>query len=397
MKFWVGQSISVFGAQFSPLAIQIIAIKTLNVTNFQLGVLGFLNTVPFLFLGLFVGVFVDRHSRRRVLLFSDVGRSLVLVTIPLSSIFYLVTLNLLYVVTLAAGILTVFFEIGYQSYVPSLVERPQIVEANSKLETTRSLSQAVGPTAATATISLIGAPLAVLGDTLGYIASWVSLVLIRRPEKVDSGPRKSTWLDIREGLSVVFRDPRLRAIAGTTATSNLFSAAFGVILTKFLLVNLQMSYLEVGVVYSVGALGGVLGALIAMKVAGRLGVGSSIVFGSVVFSLVSTMFYFATVANGVVLSAAILFVSFVGVLIYNITQLSYRQSLVPRQIQGRMNASIRTLVWGVIPIGNLLGGAVAQVVGVRETVVLMAALTVISPLWVIFSPLRSVHDFPKGG
>ncbi len=192
-------------------------------------------------------------------------------------------------------------------------------------------------------------------------------------------------------------DPRLRAIAGTTATSNLFSAAFGVILTKFLLVNLQMSYLEVGVVYSVGALGGVLGALIAMKVAGRLGVGSSIVFGSVVFSLVSTMFYFATVANGVVLSAAILFVSFVGVLIYNITQLSYRQSLVPRQIQGRMNASIRTLVWGVIPIGNLLGGAVAQVVGVRETVVLMAALTVISPLWVIFSPLRSVHDFPKGG
>lgn len=395
MKFWVGQSISVFGAQFSPLAIQIIAIMSLNVTNFQLGVLGFLNTIPFLFLGLFVGVWVDRHSRRRVLLFSDMGRCLVLVSIPLSSLFYLVTLNLLYAVTLVAGILTVFFEIGYQTYVPSLVKKPQIVEANSKLETTRSLSQAVGPTAATATISLIGAPLAVLGDTLGYLASWVSLALISRPEQVGTGPRKSTWQDIREGLSVVFRDPRLRAIAGTNATSNLFSAAFGVILTKFFLVNLQMSYIEVGVVYSVGALGGVLGALIAMRVAKRLGVGASIIAGSVVFSLLCTMFYFATPANGVVLSAAILFFSFVGVLIYNITQVSYRQSLVPRQIQGRMNASIRTLVWGIIPIGNLLGGAVAQVVGVRETVVLMAALTVISPLWVILSPLRSVHDFPR--
>jgi MFS family permease len=403
VKFWIGQSIAVFGAQFSPLAIQIIAIEILDVSNFQLGVLGFLNTAPFLLLGLFVGVWLDRHSRRRTLLLADVGRSLVLFSIPAtyslfkltSNSLYALNLNLLYAVTLLAGILTVFFEIGYQSYVPTLVERQKIAEANSKLEATRSLSQAAGPTAAGAVISLVAAPLAVLGDTIGYAASWLSLLLIRKPEQVQKSTGKSTWHDIKEGLSVVFGDKRLRAIASTTATSNLLSSAFGVVLTKFFLIDLGMSYFEVGLVFGVGSLGGVVGAVIAMRVARRLGVGMSIIVGSVIFSVLSTSFYFATPANGVYLSAAILFFSFIGILIYNITGVSYRQALVPAQIQGRMNASIRTLVWGVIPIGSLLGGAVAQAVGVRETVVLMAALTMLSPLWVIFSPVRSVREFPK--
>jgi MFS family permease len=403
MKFWVGQSIAVFGAQFSPLAIQVIAINILKVSNFQLGVLGFLNTFPFLALGLFVGVWLDRHSRRRTLLMADLGRSLVLFAIPLSYGIYLSTsngsffpsLNLIYAVTLVTGILTVFFEIGYQSYVPTLVEKEKIVEANSNLEATRSLSQAAGPSVAGVVISVISAPLAVLGDTLGYVASWLSLLLINKPEESRTGPRKSTLHDIREGLSVVFQDSRLRAIAATTATSNLFSSAFGVILTKFFLVDLQMPVFVIGLVFGVGSLGGLVGALVAIRVAKRIGVGMSIILGSVIFSVLSTSFYFANPANGPYLSAAILFFSFIGVLIYNITQVSYRQALVPSHIQGRMNASIRTLVWGIIPLGNLMGGAVAYFLGIRETVVLMAALSVLSPIWVIFSPVRSVHEFPK--
>ncbi|MDA4120851.1 MAG: MFS transporter [Thaumarchaeota archaeon] len=403
MKFWVGQSISVFGAQFSPLAIQVIAIQILDVTNFQLGVLGFLNTVPFLVLGLFVGVWLDRHSKRRTLLFADLGRSMVLFAIPVSYWLYALTANpiysvnvsLLYAVTLLAGVLTVFFEIGYQAYVPVLVERQKIAEANSKLEATRSLSQAAGPFAAGGVIALVGAPLAVLGDTLGYVGSWFSLLLIHKPEAIQSGPRKSTWTDIKEGLSVVFKDSRLRAITSTTATSNLFNSAFGVVLVKFMLVDLGMSTPQVGFVFGIGSLGGVVGAVTAMRVAKRLGVGISIITGAIVFSLLSTLFYFATPGNGIYLSAAILFFSFIGVLIYNIAQVSYRQALVPTNIQGRMNASIRTLVWGIIPVGSLLGGVVAQSIGVRETVVLMALLGMIAPLWIVFSPVRGVREFPK--
>jgi MFS family permease len=403
MKFWVGQSISVFGSQFSPLAIQYIAVKILDVTNFQLGVLGFLNTVPFLVLGLFVGVWLDRHRKRRTLLFADLGRSLILFAIPITyavysltaNSFFLINVNLLYLVTLLAGVLTVFFEIGYQAYVPALVGRQKIAEANSKLEATRSLSQAAGPFAAGGVIALVAAPLAVLGDTLGYLASWVSLLLIRKPEPAQTGPRKSTWSDIMEGLSVVFKDSRLRAITFTTATSNLFNSAFGIVLFKFLLVDLGMSALLVGLVFGIGSLGGVVGAVFAMRVAKRLGVGMTIIAGSIIFSVLSTMFYFATPANGIYLSVAILFFSFIGVLIYNIAQVSYRQSLVPANIQGRMNASIRTLVWGIIPIGSLLGGIVAQSIGVRDTVVLMALLGNIAPLWIFFSPVRGVREFPK--
>jgi MFS family permease len=402
MKFWVGQSISVFGAQFSPLAIQYIAIKILNVSNFQLGVLAFLNTIPFLVLGLFVGVWLDRHSKRRTLLVADLGRSLILFAIPLfywvnlytSNQAFYVGVNLLYAVTLFSAVLTVFFEIGYQAYVPVLAERQKIAEANSKLEATRSLSQAAGPSAAGGIITLVAAPLAVLGDTIGYIASWVSLLLIRKPEPIQTGPRMSAWNDIKEGLGVVFKDPRLRAITATTATANLFNSAFGVVLTKFMLVDLGMSPWLVGSVFGVGSLGGVLGAIIAMRVAKRLGVGNAIISGAVVFSLLSALFYFATPENGVYLSAAILFSSFIGVLIYNISQVSYRQALVPAGLQGRMNASIRTLVWGIIPIGSILGGIVADVIGVRETVVLMALLGILAPVWVIFSPVRKVKEFP---
>jgi predicted MFS family arabinose efflux permease len=396
MKFWVGQSIAVFGAQFSPLAIQVIAYR-LGATPFQFGILAFLNTVPFLILGLFAGLWLDRHRRRRVLILSDVGRSLVLFSIPVSAILYVVTLDMLYVVTCAAGVLTVFFEIGYQAYVPSLVEREQIVDANSKLETTRSLSQALGPSVAGVVVQYVSPPLAVLGDTLGYTSSWVSLSLIRKPDEAPKGPRKSALHDIKEGLALVFKDPKLRSIAGCTATSNLFSAAFGTILTLFFLQNLGMNKdpVLVGVIYGIGSLGGVVGALLAIRVARRLGVGMAIIVGSVIFSLLSALFYFATPSNGFVLGAAILFFSYIGVLIYNVTQVSYRQALVPREIQGRMNASIRTLVWGIIPVGNILGGTVAQVIGVKETVVLMAVLCMISPLWVIFSPVRHVRDFPR--
>jgi MFS family permease len=395
LKFWIGQSIAVFGAQFSPLAVQVIAYR-LGATPFQFGILAFLNTIPFLVLGLFVGVWLDRHRRRRVLIMSDIGRSLVLFSIPVFAVLYTVTLNTLYFVTCVAGTLTVFFEIGYQAYLPSLVEKNQIVEANSKLEATRSLSQALGPSVAGVVVQYVSPPLAVLGDTLGYTSSWVSLSLIRKPDEVPSIRRKSTWNEIKEGLALVFEDPRLRSIAGSSATSNLFSAAFGTVLTLFFLKNLGMNSnpLLVGLIYGIGSLGGVVGALIAIRVAKRLGVGMAIIVSSTMFSVVSTLFYFATPANGFMLGSAIWFFAYVGVLVYNITQVSYRQALVPREIQGRMNASIRTLVWGIIPVGNLLGGTVAQAIGVRETVVLMAALCMVSPLWVIFSPVRHVRDFP---
>ncbi len=395
MKLWTGQSISVFGAQFSPIAIQAIAVKMLGATSFQLGLLGFLNTISFLVLGLFVGVWVDRHRRRRIMILADIGRSATLLLIPAAALLYGITLNLLYLVTLVAGILTLFFEISYQSYVPSLVNRSQIVEANGKLETTRSSAQAVGPSVAGFAAS-ISAPLAVLGDTFGYLASSISLLLIRK-EETTTGPsgRKSTWHDIREGLSVVFGDNRLRAIAATTATLNLFASAWGAILFKYILQNLGMSLTQAGLAFGIGSLGGVVGALVALRLTRRFGVGTTIVLGAAISGAPAISLYFALPATVFVMLATVIFFTSFGALIYNIPQVSFRQALVPQEIQGRMNATMRTIVWGTLPLGSLLGGVVGQFIGIQTTIGVMTVLNSVGFLWVLLSPVRAVRDFPR--
>jgi predicted MFS family arabinose efflux permease len=395
LKFWAGQSISVFGSQFSPLAIGTIAVLSLKATGFQLGLLGFLNTIPFLTLGLLVGVWVDRHRRRRIMILADIGRSLTLVTIPVAAIFLGLTLNLLYAVTLVAGVLTLFFEISYQAYVPSLVDRQRIVEANSKLEATRTLGIGMGPAAAGAAITLFSAPTAILGDTLGYLASSFSLLWIRKPEEPPStANRESVAHDIMEGLSLVIREPRLRAIAAATGTSNLFGNAYGVILLKYAYENLAMSPLEFGVALGSASAGGVVGALAATRLAKRMGVGNAIIFGASLYSFVMIALYFATPSTAFVTFVLVQFVSTIGVLLYNVVQVSYRQSLVPKEIQGRMNATMRTIVWGTIPVGSLLGGFFADAYGIRETVGVMTVLACLAVLWISISPVRKVREFP---
>ena len=394
MKLWVGQSISSFGSQFSPFAIQVIAVVTLGATSFQLGILSFLNTIPFLTLGLLVGVYVDRHERRRVLIFADFGRALTLFLIPLSAIIYVVTMNLLYLVTLVAGVLTVFFEITYQSYLPSLVDRGQIVDANSKLQTTASTASTVGPSIAGFIIPIVTAPIACLCDTFGYISSVVSLSLIKKPESIDTSKvQRSISKDIGEGVRVVFRDPSLRSIAACTATYNFASGAWGAILYKYLLQNLKMSVPEIGVAFAIGGVGSVLGALTAMRLTKFLGVGRTIMLG-VLFSGAIFFIYFATPTTAFYVVSASTFVTYLTVMWYNIPQVSYRQSVVPAEIQGRMNATMRTIVWGVLPVGGLLGGALGEVTGVHETIGLMTALGALAFVWILLSPVRQIKEFP---
>ena len=398
MKFWIGQSISVFGSQFSPFAIQAIAIGTLLASDTQLGFLTFFNTIPFLVLGLLVGVWTDRHRRRRIMIYADFGRATVLFSIPaIFLIFGLVglTMNLLYAVTLLAGVLTVFFEIAYQANIPSFVRKNQIVDANSKLEASRSFAQVIGPSAAGFALGVITAPLVVFGDVVGYMSSSLSLLSIKRPEPdMASAQRGTTWHDIREGLSVVFRDKKLRAIAGTTATSNLFSNAFGAITIKYLNVNLGLSFTVIAIAFGVGSVGGVIGALTSGRYIENLGVGRSMIVGAVIGSLPAIAYYFAVPSDALAVTTAVVFFTSLGVLWYNIPQVSYRQAVVPEGVQGRMNATMRTIVWGTIPVGGLIGGVVGDLIGTQATMGLMAALGTLSFIWVLLSPVRSVKEFP---
>ncbi|QQG48832.1 MAG: MFS transporter [archaeon] len=396
MKLWIGESISVFGSQFSPIAILFVATNTLNFQPIQFGILAALGTLAFLVFGLPVGVWADRKRRKRTMIGADVGRAVILLAIPLAAIFGGLSAELLYAVALTTGILTVFFEICYQSYLPTLVERRQLVEANSKLQASAASAQTTGPTLATVVISLISAPAAIVGDVIGYFSSAAFLTSIRRPEVVvPMREGRSALMDIKEGLAVVFGDARLRSIAGSTATANLFSSAWGAILFPYLIRELGLPLVELGVIFSIGAAGGILGAIVASRIAKNIGVGTTVILSAFVFSLLQTPLYFVSSSNAFFLLVPAFFGASLGSVVYNVGQVSFRQALVSVELQGRMNATMRTLVWGTLPIGGLLGGLLGQLYGYHTAIGIAVAGGMLAFLWVLFSPVRGIKDIPN--
>ena len=329
------------------------------------------------------------------MIYADIGRAAMLALIPVSTVLGFLSINLFYVVATGTGILTVFFEIAYQSYVPTLVERGQIVDANGKLETTRAASSGFGPTIAGIAISVVSAPIAVLADTAGYLSSAGFLAWIRKPEPKTVRVNRSTWGDIRQGLGVVLGDRRLWQIAACTGTANLFSGALFAIIVPYLGRDLSISSpLILGLIFSGSALGSILGGLTSSRVAARLGVGRTIILSAFVSGIPTAGLYFASGPLAPAVLAATLFVVGIGVVLYNVTQVSYRQSLVPREVQGRMNATMRFIVTGALPIGSFLGGVLGEAFGLHAAIGISISGESLAFLWVLFSPVRGVRSFP---
>jgi MFS family permease len=365
------------------------------VTSFQLGILNALALLPFPLFGLFVGVWADRHRKRPTMIGADLGRMFFLGLIPFSAYFLSVGLPLLFVVVFAVGTLQTFFDISYQAYLPFLVKRDQLVEGNSRLETSRSAAAVIGPAIAGFAVQTIGAPLAILGDVFGYLGSASFLSRIRRPEATP--PKRETHVvhDIKEGLEVILRDRNLTSIALCTGTFNLFQNAFAVVVAILFLRDFAFSGGEFGLVFGIGGLGAVLAALVSLRVIKRLGVGVSIIFGVLVSGFPFISLYFAGPDTALVVAISAFFLGSFGGVLYNVAQVSYRQALVPLELQGRMNASMRVLVWGPIPIGAILGGIMGAVVGIRDTMLITAVATSMAFLWVMLSPVRGVKDIPQ--
>ena len=394
LKLWVGESISVFGSQFSPIAIQYFAYNTLHAQPLQFGILAALGTASFLLFGIPVGLYADRHRRKRTMIYADVGRALILSSIPLFAIFGGLSIELFYMVAFTTGVLTVFFEICYQSYLPSLVERSKLIVANSRLQLSASISQISGGSLAGFAVYFVSAPVAILGDVIGFFGSAGFLGSIRKPEP-DQAPvaSRSAWKDVKEGLSVVFKDTRLRSIAGCTATSNLFSSAYGAVLIPFLL-SVGIPVWEIGPLAALGVVGGIAGAIFSERISKRLGVGWTIIVFALLFGIAQVPLYFVTAENAVLVLPPVFFALSAGVVVYNIVQVSFRQSLVPARLQGRMNATMRTIVWGTLPIGGLLGGLMSEILGYREAVGVAVGLGAFAFMWVLFSPVRGIKEMP---
>lgn len=394
LKLWIGQTISVFGSQFTGLALPLIAALTLNASPAEMGILLAADTAPFLLVGLFAGVWVDRLRRRPILIVGDVGRALLLLTIPLTAFAGRLSMPQLYVVGFLYGVLTVFFDVAYQAYLPALVERGHLVEGNSKLEASRSTAQVAGPGVAGLLIQALSAPFAIVLDALSFFISALFLGMIRRSEGEPVVTRAPMLAEVREGLKSVFDNRLLRAIAGTTATSNFFGSAIGALYILFATQELGLAPAAIGLVFSVGNIGALAGGVLAGTLARRLGLGRVIVGAAFLGALGNVPVVFATRD----LALPVLAVGWVLVAmaspIYNINQVSLRQAITPLSLQGRMNATMRFVVWGTLPLGGLVGGFIGGAIGLRSAIALAAAGGLTAFLWVLRSPVRTLTRIP---
>jgi len=391
-----GESVSELGSQVSLLAIPLLAVRTLHATAFEMGLLTAASTAAFLIVGLPAGVWVDRVRRRRLMIGADLGRVLALGSIPIAAAVGRLTLAQLFVVTLVSGVLTVFFDVAYQSYLPALVGREHLVEGNAKLTGSAEVAAVAGPGAAGALVQAVGSSAAVAVDSVTFLVSAMAVGAIRSPEPkptVPEGGHAGLVEGIAQGLRFVFGNALLRAIAATTATSNFFSGIAAAVEIVFLVRQVHASPGVIGLLFALGGVGGVAGAFSAGPIARRVGGARATIIG--IAGSVGALLIPLTMPGAGLLyfGVGILMVSF-SATVYNVNQVSFRQRLCPDRLLGRMNATMRFVVWGVLPIGALIGGIMGAVFGLRTTLLIGALGQAVAGIWLLASPMRRLRDFP---
>lgn len=396
MKLWVGQTISELGSVVTRTAMGFVAILLLAAGPAELGALAVAASAGTLLVGLFAGVQADRMRRRPILIGADLLRAALLLTIPIAWAVGALRMELLYVVVFGTAILGAYFGVAYRSYLPSLVGRERVVEGNAKLGMSGALAEAAAPALAGAIVQLFSAVAAIVVDAVSFIASAVSLMLIRTKEPAPvTREDRSIRREIVEGLAVVWRDPYLRATSGFDVTRYFFGSFIGVLYTLYALQDLGLSPFIVGVAISLGGVGAFVGAGLVSRVVSRLGIGPTIVRVSLAGA---ALVFLIPLAKGQPPFVAAAFL-FVGQLlgdtlgmIEDIAITSLRQQVTRDELLGRVNATAHVLVEGIAPLGAIAGAALALVVGAQLTLLVAAVGILLARAWLIASPLGQLRS-----
>ena len=393
-RLWFSETASSFGNQFSIFALPVLAILSFDATPFDIGLLGALAILPYPVLGLFVGVWVDRFRKKRIMVVCNLGRMATLASIPVASVLGVLTLTQLFVVALIVGIFSVCFDTCYQAILPILVERKDLIEGNQKLQVTASGASVAGPALAGFIYHFIGGALTCAVDAFGYLTASVALFKMKKeePKRVrgEGGPPPGFFEEMREGINITFGNPILRGIAAATATNNLGTSMIAPVLTIFALRYLHYSTVELGFLGTIGAFGFVLGALSSNRVTSRLGTGRGLAV-SISLGAAGILYPLAAYGAPFILPAAVSFVVGLSLPIYNITQVSLRQAITPNRLQGRMTATIRVVIMGAVPVGSLAGGVLGGTIGVADTMYLGGAIAGLAVLWIVSGPLLKIR------
>ena len=438
-KLWTAATVSLFGTQVSQIAIPYIAAVVLKASPGEVGLLTTIEFLPFILFTLPAGVWVDRFPKRRILVIGDLGRAAMLVSIPLAAALGGLTIWQLYLVGFVNGAMTVFFDVADQSFLPTILDRDELVEGNAKLQISGSSAQILGQPVGGGLVALLTAPVAVLIDAASYLGSaalilWIRLTSSgaratgRRSEDVppttaavapdaeavvspstgasvggeaaaqqpavpasDGGSMRS---QIMAGLRYIGRHRYLANIAASTATSNLFGNIAFAILPVYLYRTLGLSPASVGAVGGIGGAGVLIGALVASRAATRFGVGPVIVGALLIGGINGLLLPLASPELAFWFVSASFFVGGLTGVVFNVNQVSLRQAITPEHFLGRMNATMRFLVWGTIPIGSLIGAGLSEVVGVHTTIWIGSILGLLAFLPTFLSPVRSLRTIP---
>jgi MFS family permease len=399
-QLWLGESVSKVGSQLTTLALPVLAVGTLHAGAREMGVLTACEMMAFLVVGLPAGAWVDRWHKRRVLIVNDLLRALALGSIPVAWALHALTLAQLFVVAAIAGIGTVFFDVAYQSYLPHLVASDQLVAGNARLQASESVAQVGGPALGAALLRVVAAPALIGIDAISFLFSAGAIGRIQTPEILPARQtRRPLRVEIAEGMRFVIRHPLLRRITACTSISNFFFSMGFALFVLLLLRDLHLHPSAVGVVFSVWAVGGLVGALVAERAARTVGEGRAIPLSVLAMVPCAAATPIAAMLAPEVPPIPLLavggFFAFAFNVIYNVTQVSFRQRVCPPELLGRMNASVRFIVWGTLPIGGLLGGLLGAAIGLVPTFWITVAGELVAAFPVVFSPLISMRELPR--
>lgn len=393
---WTGETVEWLTGQLTFFAMPSIAILILKAGPFDIGVLNALDYAAFPLLGAFIGVLSDRWPRRPMMFTANIVQVAALGSIPIAFLFGSLTLYHLFAVALVMGTSAVFFVVAYQAYLPTLVRRENLTEGNSKLTTSESAAQVGGRALAGPMMQLFGPSISFAIDALGTLLAAAAIFSISTPEKSHASSDQRNFLrELREGAEVIFNDPLLRSLAASTATWNLGISIFNAVFFLFMYNELKLSLATAALVLAIGSIGVMVGAVISPEVAEKLGLGRtlavSLLIGGVGLLAVPIVLY----GPAAPILAAVWFFQSIGIPIYNVNQISFRQAIVPNRLQGRMNATMRTIIWSTIPIGAFAGGIVGTLFGIVPTILIGAIVCMLPVLLIALGPLGSLSKIPE--
>lgn len=398
LKFWLGETLSLLGAQVTNLALPLTAILAFNASDEQVGVLRFLQLVPYLGLALIFGVWVDRARRRPIMLGANFTRMILLALVPILYWVGVLDMVSLLVIAFAIGVVSVLFDVSWMSYVPTLVKDPKYyVEAGSKLGMSSSASEVAGPGIAGVLVGALTAPIALIVDAFSYLVSLISLMLIRSPEPKPEQTARRHWpSELRDGLKWVLGNPILRSLALIGFCCNLSMVS---VWTMFLLYgtrDLELSSTTLGAIFATASVGGLIGAVISRKVIGRFRLGMVYLVAQSMLLVGPTLIVVAGGPPPVMIGMFVLsfFTTYLGLGVAGVVIVSLRQASTPQTLMGRMTAVFRTLLFGGGALGGLFAGLLSGRIGAHGALTVAAVASAAVIIALVLSPVIRLRELP---